>query len=327
VLRRVRGLSLSRFRAISDGELRFGPAGSGADLHVVTGGTGTGKTTCCHALALGLYGTVDWVSAANASLPAHDATDGPVTATVAAEVEATDGRCRVERTITESDPEARSDVTVGTPQVERHDGSDWRAVDDPTAVTARVAPPETESLLLTDPGLRRAAGPAGWAPVVQGLLGAAAAARSARDSGAVGPADLWPTFREHLDAYVETVGPAPHHEVTTGAEPFTVDVGDEGSGSLPTDATIQFGLALTLAAGDCAGLPGWFDAPFGRLDGDAIDRAIEGFVTAAERRQVVVLPHEASVAGHPALSDRAATEHHLELADTHRAAVRGTEDG
>jgi hypothetical protein len=327
VLRRVRGLSLTRFRAIADGELRFGSDGSAPDLHVVTGGTGTGKTTYCHALALGLYGTVDWVSAANASLPAHDATDGPVTATVAADVETTDGRCRIERDLTESDPEARGDVTVGPARVERQDGSDWRAVDDPTEVTARAAPPETESLLLTDPGLRRAAGPAGWAPVVQGLLGAAAAARSARDGAPVGPADRWPTFRERLDTYVDIVGPAPRHEVATGTEPFAVDVGDEGSGSLPTDATIQLGLVLTLAAGDCTGLPGWFDAPFGRLDGDAVDRAIEGLATAAERRQVVVLPHEASVAGHPALADRAATEHHLELVDTHRAAVRGPEDG
>lgn len=326
MLARIRGLSLGAFGVLADGHLEFGPGHSEHDLHVIVGDSGTGKTTLCHALRLALYGMARSVSAATVSLPVHEATEGPAAATAAVDLETSDGRYRVERTVTEPAPGEAGEPTVGRPRVQRRDGAAWRDCDDPAADAGRLAPSETEALLLNDPGLHRAAGPAGWAPTVRSRLAAAAAARAARGDDTVSPADPWGEFRSRLEAYVDLVGPSPRHEVTTGAEPFEVRVAPDGESAgpragLPTGEAIRFALALTLAAGDCAGLPQWFDAPFGRLDEDARASAIDGFEAAAERRQVVLLPHDASLAAQPELTRHAATGHRLTPIDEHRAGI------
>jgi DNA repair exonuclease SbcCD ATPase subunit len=97
MLRRIRGLDLGEFGTFADEGVNFGGGGSAHDLHVVVGDSGTGKTTLCHALRLVLYGTTRSVSAATVSIPAHESAEGPATATVSAELDATDGRCRAER--------------------------------------------------------------------------------------------------------------------------------------------------------------------------------------------------------------------------------------
>jgi hypothetical protein len=338
MLTRIRRLDLDGLRLFRDEGLETGGPDAGPDLHVVVGDSGTGKTTLCHGLRLALYGTTPWVSAANVSLPLHEATDGPATATVSAAIERGDARYRVERTLTEETPDGQGDATVGPPRVERWCGGAWTAVDDPSASARRLAPPETEAILVNDPGLQRAAGPAGWAPVAQGLLTAAAAGRSAHEDDAVTPADLWDRFRRRVHAYVDIVGPAPGYEVTLDDAPFGVTVSaaeasdgptTEGAGTptrgLPTGESIRLGLAMTLAAGDCGMLPQWFDVPFGRLDGDATGRAIEGFEAAAERRQVVLLPHQGTFAAWPELRRNARTAHRLEPVADHRATISDPE--
>lgn len=326
MLQRIRGLALSDFGLFADEAVQFEAAGSAHDLHVIVGDSGAGKTTLGHALGLALYGTTRSVSAATVSIPVHETTDGPATATVSAEVDATDGRHRAERTLTEPEPGEAGEMTIGAPRVQRQDGTAWRALDDPKEAVRRLAPPETEALLVNDPGLHRAAGPSGWMPLVQGRLVAAAAARSAFDDRPVSPESLWDEFRTHLEDYVDTVGPAPRYEVAHGSEPFDIRVTEDGGSAgpgagMPTGEAIRFALAVTLAAGDCADLPQWFDAPLGRLDADARASAIEGFETAADRRQVVLLPHEASLDAHPGLTRHAATGHRLELVDECRAEI------
>lgn len=326
MLTRIRRLDLDGLRLFRDERLELGGPDAGSDLHIVVGDSGTGKTTLCHGLRLALYGTTPWVSAANVSLPRHEATDGPATATVSAAVESDEACHRVERTLTEGSPDGQGDATVGPPSVDRWSGGEWAAIDDPSASARRLAPPETEAILVNDPGLQRAAQPTGWAPVAQGLLTAAAAGRSAHEDDAVTPADLWDRFRRRVTAYVDLVGPAPRHEVVLDDAPFGVRVSaagdsDEPTRGLPTGEAIQLGLAMTLAAGDCAMLPQWFDVPFGRLDADATGRAVEGFETAAERRQVVLLPHQGTLAERPELPRNAATVHRLELLEGDRATI------
>lgn len=326
MLRRVRELTAAGLRLFDDGTLAFGDAGPESDLHLVVGDSGTGKTTLCHALRLACYGTTPWVSAANVSLPRHEATDGAASATVAATVETGDARHRVGRTLTEETADGQGDATVGAPRVERWADGDWTAVGDSAAAAEELAPPETEGILVNDPGLQRVAQPTGWAPVAQGLLTAAAAGRSATGDGTVTPADLWDGFRQRVEAYVDIVGPAPRYEVALEEEPFGIELspGEDSDApvrGMPTGESIQLGLAMTLAAGDCARLPQWFDAPFGRLDGDARARAIEGFETAAGRRQIVLFPHQGSLAAHPDLPRRARTAHRLELVEEFRAVV------
>ncbi len=330
MVRRIRRLTVGGLRLFEDDTIAFGDGGSGPDLHLVVGDSGTGKTTLCHALRLALYGTTPWVSAANVSLPRHMATDGPVSATVAATVETDDARHQVERTLTEETADGQGDATVGPPRVDRWTGEDWTAVDDPSASARRLAPPETEAILVNDPGLQRGAQPAGWAPVAQELLTAAAAGRSASETDPVTPPGLWDEFQQRVSAYVDIVGPAPRHAVELDAEPFGLRVSATGDsdaavGGLPTGASIQLGLAMTLAAGDCARLPQWFDVPFGRLDGDAAARAIEGFEVAARRRQVVLLPHQGTFVEQQGLARNAATAHRLELVADHRARISGLE--
>jgi len=324
--RRIRRLTVGGLRLFEDDTIAFGNGGSGSDLHLVVGDSGTGKTTLCHALRLALYGTTPWVSAANVSLPRHMATDGPASATVSATVETDDARHRVERTLTEETAEGQGNATVGPPCVDRWADGDWTAVDDPAASARRFAPPETEAILVADPGLQRTAQPTGWAPVAQGLLTAAAAGRSTPEEDPVTPAELWDEFQQRVSAYVDIVGPAPGHAVELDEKPFGVRVSANGDsdaavGGLPTGASIQLGLAMTLAAGDCARLPQWFDVPFGRLDGDATARAIEGFEAAARRRQVVLLPHQGTFVEHLVLAENAATAHRLELVADHRARI------
>lgn len=146
------------------------------------------------------------------------------------------------------------------------------------------------------------------------------------DDRAVSPVDLWDEFRTHLGDHLDTVGPAPRHEVAAGAEPFEVRVSADGEspgpgGGMPTGEAIRFALAVTLAAGDCVGLPQWVDAPLGRLDRDARAGVIEGFEAASQRRQVVLLPHQASLDAHPELTRYAATGHRLEPVDEYRAEI------
>lgn len=326
MLRRIRRLALRDFGLFADEKVRVEAAGSAHDLHIIVGDSGAGKTTLCRALGLALCGTTRSVSAASVSIPLHERVDGPVTATVSADFDAADSRYRVERTLTEPAPDEAGEPSVGGLQVQQQDEETWRDVDGPDEAVHRLAPPETEPLLVTDPGLHRAAQPTGWAPLVQGRLTAAAAGRAALEDRSASPESLWDEFRTHLDDYVGTVGPAPRYEVATGTEPFEVRVTSDGesvgpASGLPTGETIRFALAVTLAAGDCTDLPQWFDAPLGRLDTDARASVIEGFETAAERRQIVVLPHEGSLAAHPELTRNAATGHRLELIDQYRAEI------
>ncbi|WP_276261118.1 AAA family ATPase [Haloglomus litoreum] len=332
MLTRIRRLALDGLRLFQDERLELGPPPSGPDLHLVVGDSGTGKTTLCHGLRLALYGTTPWVSAANVSLPRHEAADGPVPATVAAEVEAPNGHHRVERTLTEGTPDGSGDASVGPPRVERWgDDGPWLDVEDAETAARGLAPPETEAILVNDPGLQRVAQPTGWAPIAQGLVSAAAAARGAPDGERATPSDCWAEFRTHLERYVDVVGLASRYEVSVDDEPFGVavapaDGSPAGRASMATGETIRFGLAMTLAAGDVAGVPQWFDAPLGRLDRTARTGAIAGLEAAAERRQVVVVPHQGSLAEHPDLRRAAATEHRLELVDTDRGTITRVDD-
>lgn len=326
MLRRTRRLDLDGLRLFQGGGLEFGPPPAGPDLHLVVGDSGTGKTTLCHGLRLALYGTTPWVSAANVSLPVHEDADGPVSATVSAEVEAPDGRYRVERKLTEDTPDGSGDASVGPPRVERHEDGSWSGVADGEPVASGLAPPETEPILVNDPGLQRVAQPTGWPPIAQGLLTAAAAARSEPDGGRDALGDLWSEFRTRLEAYVDVVGLTPQFNVSLDDEPFGIAVSEADSSagsraSMATGETIQFALAMTLAAGDVAGIPQWFDAPLGRLDHAAREGALAGLETAAAGRQLVVLPHQGSLAEHQDFREATATEHRLELVDTYRGTI------
>lgn len=325
MLRRTRRLDLDGLRLFRGEGLELEPP-TGPDLHLVVGDSGTGKTTLCHGLRLALYGTTPWVSAANVSLPVHEDADGPVSATVSAEVEGPEGRYRVERTLTEGTPDESGDAEVGPPRVERPADGSWLEVADGEAVASGLAPPETEAILVNDPGLQRVAQPTGWAPIAQGLLTATAAARSEPDGERVAPADLWNEFRTRVEAYVDVVGLTPRYEVSIDDEPFGLAVSRAdgpagGRASMATGETIQFALAMTLAAGDVAGIPQWFDAPLGRLDHGAREGALAGLETAAARRQVVVLPHQGSLAEHQDFRRVAASEHRLELVDAYSGTI------
>jgi hypothetical protein len=58
---------------------------------------------------------------------------------------------------------------------------------------------------------------------------------------------------------------------------------------MPTSQRLQLTQALRLAAGECAGLPQLFEAPFARLSTEHMEKLIAGFRYAARSRQIILL--------------------------------------
>lgn len=328
MLSRINSILLDDFRLFQD-EQKIEFDAASPDLHITTGASGTGKTTLCSAIRIALFGeSTRLTTTSDVSWPAHDEGNSIPTATIRIDFDTADNRYRVERTLTEKGTVSDSDVIVSDPRVNLYHER-TSAVDSATDTLSHLAPSNAASLFLVDADALAEAPATWWDNFAERLLRASAAYQAVPGHSNLTPETMWEEFCAALGEYVDEMGFSRQCEIEPASTPFTFRTAGTRDETPGTDLPIssgpeatQLALAMTLAAGDCAGVPQWFDAPIGCLDRDASGRAIDGLEAAAAQRQIVLLAHSSRSRRVPDIDRNAATVHRLEMTDRSKTVVR-----